>query len=442
MRVTRTLLASSAGRLNWLDADARRIMATRGLRTFAQTAVMVVVAIYLDLRGFTLVEVGVFLSLGSAGAAASALVVGLVGDAIGRRRTLVGLALLMTVTGVILATSEHFPVLVAAAFIGSFSALAGSGGGMGSLEQAILPVCVPPERRTDVFAWNSIVGVGAGALGALASGLVPAYERGAGVTGAAAFRVLFVGYAIAGLLLAVIYSRLSARVEIPEAGRRWTNPLTLPSRRRILTLSTLFAVDSFGTGLAVESLASYWFFTRFGLRPEELGLVFFASSVLTAVSLWAATRVAARIGLLNTMVFTHIPASLFLIGMVLVPDAWMAIALWLLRAFFGQMDAPTSQSYTMAVVQPTERTAMASATIVFRSTGVALGPTVAAALWTTAAASVPFICGGLVKITYDLTLWGMFRRLRPPEEEMPLERPARDGAVLVTTTSPQGRRQP
>ena len=214
----------------------------------------------------------------------------------------------MTVTGITLATSEHFVVLAAAAFVGSFSALAGSGGGMGSL-------------------------------------------------------------------IAVIYSRLSARVEIQLDGRRWMNPLVLRSRRRILTLSGLFAVDSFGTGLAVESLASYWFFTRFGLRPEELGAVFFASSVLTAVSLWAATRVAARIGLLNTMVFTHIPASLFLIGMVLVPEAWMAIALWLLRAFFGQMDAPTSQSYTMAVVEPTERTALASATIVCRSTGVAMGPT-------------------------------------------------------------------
>ena len=200
------------------------------------------------------------------------------------------------------------------------------------------------------------------------------------MTETASFRLLFVGYAVAGVLIAVIYSRLSARVEIARGERRWINPFSLPSRGRIFTLAGLFAVDSFGTGLAVESLASYWFFTRFGLRPEELGTLFFASSVLTAVSLWAATRIAARIGLVNTMVFTHIPASLFLIGMVLVPEAWMAIVLWLLRAFLGQMDSPTSQSYTMAVVEPTERTAMASATIVSRSAGVAAGPTVAAAL--------------------------------------------------------------
>jgi len=149
-------------------------MAARGLRTFAQTSVMVVVAIFLGLRGFTLVEIGVFLSLGSAGAAASALVVGLVGDAIGRRRTLIGLGLLMTLTGITLATSDHFLVLAGAAFVGSFSALAGSGGGMGSLEQAILAVSAPPERRTDVFALNSIVGTAAGAFGALVSGLVAA----------------------------------------------------------------------------------------------------------------------------------------------------------------------------------------------------------------------------------------------------------------------------
>ena len=151
-------------------------------------------------------------------------------------------------------------------------------------------------------------------------------------------------------------------------------------------------------------------------------MVFFASNVLTAISLWVAARLALRIGLLNTMVFTHIPSSLFLIAMVFAPAAWMAILFWLLRAFFGQMDVPTSQSYTMAVVGPAERTAMASAITVSRSAGVAAGPTVATALWTTASASVPFIFGALVKITYDLTLWSLFRRLRPPEEA-DLERP-------------------
>jgi MFS family permease len=166
----------------------------------------------------------------------------------------------------------------------------------------------------------------------------------------------------------------------------------------------------------VQSLASYWFFTRFGLQPGHLGALFFASNVLTAVSLWVVARLARRIGLLNTMVFTHIPSSLFLIAVPFVPDAWMAIALWLLRAFCVQMDVPTSQSYTMAVVAPDEQTAMASAATVSRSAGMAAGPSVGTALWTSIGPSVPFIVGGIVKIVYDLTLWCMFRRVKPPEE--------------------------
>jgi MFS family permease len=214
----------------------------------------------------------------------------------------------------------------------------------------------------------------------------------------------------------LLYSRLSSRFELPSGEARWTNPFTLPSRGRICALAGLFTVDSFGTGLIVQSLASYWFFTRFGLQPGHLGALFFASNVLTAVSLWVAARLARRIGLLNTMVFTHIPSSMFLMAVPFVPDAWMAITLWLLRAFCVQMDVPTSQSYTMAVVAPEEHTAMASATTVSRSAGLAAGPSVGTVLWTTLGPSAPFIVGGVVKIAYDLTLWGMFRRVTPPEE--------------------------
>lgn len=175
-------------------------------------------------------------------------------------------------------------------------------------------------------------------------------------------------------------------------------------------------MDSFGTGLIGQSLASYWFFTRFGVQPEELGLLFFASSMLTAFSLWVAARLASRIGLVNTMVFTHIPSSLLLMAIPFLPNAGLAVLCWLVRAFFVQMDAPTSQSYTMAVVGPQERSAMATATGVSRSAGIAAGPTAATALWTAASASAPFIVGGVVKIAYDLALWLLFRQVKPPEE--------------------------
>ncbi len=406
----------SPSRFGWIATDGRLIIAGRALRSFAQSSVTVVVAIYLGLRGFSLVEIGLFLTLGSAGAAVSAVVIGLVGDAFGRRRTLIVLSALMTLTGIALAMSDRFLILSAAAFLGSFSALAGSGGGMGTLEQAILAIAAPPQKRTDLFALNSVIGMSAASLGALASGLPTALQRYVGTAPLLSLRFLFLGYAFVGVLIASLYSRLSSRIEAGSGEARWTNPLRLPSRRRIFTLAGLFAVDSFGTGLVVESLASYWFFTRFGLQPAELGVVFFSSNVLTAVSLWVAARVARRIGLLNTMVFTHIPSSLFLIAMVFAPAAWLAILFWLLRAFFAQMDVPTSQSYTMAVVGPTERTVMASAVMVSRSAGVALGPTVASALWTATSASVPFVFGALVKIMYDLALWRLFRSVKPPEE--------------------------
>lgn len=386
------------------------------MRGFAQSAVTILIAIYLGLRGFSLVETGLLLTCGSVGATATAVVIGLFGDASGRRRTLLVLAGLMTVTGVAFATSETFAVLAAVAFIGSFSALAGSGGGMGTIEQAILTVSVPAARRTDAFALYSMLGMLGASLGALAAGLPTLLQREAGTSAIQSLRVMFLGYACLGFVIATIYSRLSPRIEVSDGQARWTNPLALPSRRRIFTLSGLFAVDSFGTGLIVESLASYWFFTKFGLQPAELGAVFFSSNVLAAVSLLVAARLARRIGLLNTMVFTHIPSSLFLVAMVFAPAAWVAIVFWLLRAFLSQMDVPTSQSYTMAVVDPSERTAMASATMVSRSAGVALGPTIAAALWTATSATVPFVAGAAVKIAYDLTLWRLFRTVKPPEE--------------------------
>jgi MFS family permease len=329
---------------------------------------------------------------------------------------LIVLSLLTSLTGLALATTDNVLLLGAAAFAGSFGPMAGGGGGIGPLEQAILAVSAPPRRRTDVFALYSVVGTAAASLGALASGLPALVPRSFVATAASAFRLLFLGHAGAALLIALLYGRLSARIEVARGQARWANPFRLPSRRRIFTLSALFAADSFGTGLVVESLASYWFFTRFGLQVDSLGPLFAASSVLTAVSLWVAARLARRIGLLNTMVFTHIPSSLFLIAMVVAPAAWLAVLFWLLRAFFAQMDVPTSQSYTMAVVGPAERTAMASAATVCRSAGLAAGPTAAAALWAATSATVPFVLGALVKISYDLTLWRLFRRVSPPEE--------------------------
>jgi hypothetical protein len=195
------------------------------------------------------------------------------------------------------------------------------GGGTGPLEQAILAVSVTPHRRTDLFALSSIASTIGGSLEALASGVPTLLQRALGLGALASFRPMFVAYAVLAVLTALLYSRLSCRVELPSGVARWTNPFTLPSRGRIFTLAGLFTVDSFGTGLIIQSLVSYWFFTRFGLQPGSLGALFFASSILTAISLWVAAHLARRRGLLNTIVFTHIPSSLFLIAVPFVPEA-------------------------------------------------------------------------------------------------------------------------
>src|SRR4029450_8937080 len=212
-------------------------------------------------------------------------VAGVLGDAIGRRRILATLSCLMALAGLVLVVSESFPVLLIAAFVGNLSGFVG-GGGTGPLEQAILAVSVTPQRRTDLCALSSIAGTIAGSLGALASGMATLLQRALGLGALASFRPMFVAYAVLAVLTALFYSRLSSRVELPSGEARGTNPFTLPPRGRLFALAGLFTVDSFGTGLIVQSLVSYWFFTRFGLQPGSLGALFFASSILTAVSLW------------------------------------------------------------------------------------------------------------------------------------------------------------
>ncbi len=231
-----------------------------------------------------------------------------------------------------------------------------------------------------------------------------------------AYKAMFVGFALFLLAGALLYRLLSSAVEVGGSERRWVNPLRLPSRRLIFTLNGLFSVDHFSGSLFMQTLAAYWFYTRFGMELESLALVFFFSQLLAAISLWLAAKLANHIGLINTIVFTHIPASLFLIAVAFVPTAWIAVLLWQLRSFLAQMDVPTRQSYTMSVVQPNERVAMAGINSVGRSISGTAGPSVATALWSAFSASTPLIACGVLKIAYDLSLYFMFRNVKPPQE--------------------------
>ena len=405
--------------LSWINRDAWLITAARGTRTFSQSFISVIIALYLAELGFNLVQIGAILTAGIAGVSFFAFVVGLISGKVGRRRLLVIFSLLAAASGLAMYFAETFIPLMVIAFLGSLSTGGGGGGESPAqpLEVAILPDTAPPERRTDIFAIYGIVARTGTFLGALAAGLPVLFQGPLGLPVLLSFKAMFLGFAICQLAGATLYAYISPGVEASTIHQQWQNPLKLPSRRRIFTLTGLFSVDTFTTSMVMQSLMAYWFFTKFGLTLESLAFVFSLSHLLTASSLWIAAKIANRIGLLNTMVFTHIPSSFFLLAAAFAPSATLAIVFWQCRAFLSQMDVPTKESYTMAVINPEERVAMASIHMVSRSAAGAIGPTVTTAIWNITSAWTPLVGSALLKIGYDLSLYFMFRNVRPPEEE-------------------------
>ena len=403
---------------SWISRDAGLIIAARGMRTFSQSYVAILIFFYLKELGFGIGHVGIFLSVGVAGVAFFAFIVGLISGRIGRRRLMVAFTLVSAASAVILIFIGDYWALLLLAFFGSMATGGGGGGESAAqpLEMASLPDTAPSEKRTELFAVYSIVARTGTALGALAALLPEVFQDQLGIGTLSSYRAMFLGFAAFQLLGALLYSLLSSRVEGPIAQQRWTNPLKLPSRRIIFTLTGLFSIDTLTTSMVHQTIVTAWFNTKFGLDSGDMGQVFFLSHALTAASMWIAAKLANKIGLLNTMVFTHIPSSLFFIGAIFAPTAWIAIVFWQLRAFMSQMDVPTKDSYTMAVVGPEERVAMASMHMVSRSATGAFGPTITTQVWTVFAASVPFVASAVVKIAYDLSLYALFRNVKPPEE--------------------------
>ncbi len=253
-------------------------------------------------------------------------------------------------------------------------------------------------------------------MGALAAGLPALFQNTFALGELHAYKAMFIGFAFFLSVGALLYGLLSPAIEVGYSEQRWVNPLRLPSRRLIFTLTGLFSLDHFAGSLFMQSLAAYWFYTKFGLRLESLALVFFFSDILAAISLWVAAKLGNLIGLINTMVFTHMPSSLFLIAATFAPSAGLAVFFWQIRAFFGMMDVPTRDSYIMSVVRPNERVAMAGISVVGRSVSGTVGPSAATALWQAFSASVPIIGCAVLKITYDLSLYFMFRNVKPQQE--------------------------
>jgi MFS family permease len=409
--------------LSWLSLDGKKLLLTRILRTFAYGYLATALGVYLDRLGLTPTEIGVVFTAAIAGSALMTIFWSLIADRYGRRRTVATMALLMALGGIVFALTDSFVVLILAAFTGTISATSSEVGVFQTVEQAILPQTAPNEKRTWLFSiYNTIANV-AGAFGSLFSASV-AFFASLGLAGADAYRPLFVLYAAIGLANFLIFLTLSDQVELAhvEGARRFIG--IHRSRGTVAKLAALFGLDAFAGALVVQSIVAYWFFLRWDLQISELAVIFFWVGLLSGASLLAAGWLAARIGLLNTMVFTHLPSNVLLLLVPLAPTASLAIAAFLLRMSVSQMDVPTRQSYTMAVVDPDERTATAGLTNVARTTASAVSPALAGMAFAAGALSLPFFVAAGLKIAYDGLVYLTFRGVHPPEEAEMRERRA------------------
>ena len=392
--------------------EAGLLLTTRGLRAFGDGLVSLLLPVYLVGRGFGAVEVGAIATATLAGSSLLTLLVGLHAHRFPARGVLLGAALLMALTGAAFALVDGFWPLLLVAFVGTLNPSAGDVSLFLPLEQAWLAHTAADRDRTALFARYSLVGSLAGALGALAAGL-PQLLGGVLPGGlGTALEAAFLLYATLGLASFLLYRRLPPEAPDPAAPPR---PLG-KSRRTVLRLAALFSVDAFAGGLVVQSLLALWLLERFGLSLATTGAIFFWSGLLSAASYLAAVPLARRVGLVNTMVFTHLPANVCLVLVPFAPNLAMAIILLLVRSALSQMDVPTRTSYVMAVVEPAERAAAASVTAVPRGLAAAASPLLAGWLLASSGFGWPLVAGGGLKIAYDLALLAMFRKVRPPEE--------------------------
>jgi MFS family permease len=393
----------------------------RTLRMFGYGFLAVVLVLYLAAAGLDPLAIGIVLTLTLIGDVVISLWLTTNADRLGRRRVLVAGALLMLLAGLVFGATSWVPLLILAGAIGVISPTGNEVGPFLAVEQASLTQTVPDNRRTATFAWYNLVGYVATASGALAAGLLSQALLDGGVTAVDAYRAIVIGYAVIGAAMAIGFWWLGAAIEAPPRaaaaeGIRRRFGLER-SKSIVLRLSILFSLDAFGGGFIPQSLIAYWFHLEFQVEPAGLGAIFFAANLLAAVSSLSAVRIAARIGLINTMVFTHLPSNVLLFLIPLMPTLPLAVAVLLLRYVLSQMDVPTRQSYVMAVVDPDERSAAAGITGIARTTGAAISPSIATVLIASQGyAALPFYLAGGLKIAYDLLMYRDFRNIRPPEE--------------------------
>jgi MFS family permease len=390
--------------------DRRIIFSTKALRSFGDGMMSIALAQYAVAIGLSGFEAGAVASSALVGTSIMTWLVGRYVERLGRRRVLIGAALLTTLTGVAYALSSNLAILVAVAFFGTVNPTSGDVSSFLPVEQAILAQQTDVRRRVVTFAWFSVIGSLAGAAGALASGSTALLDHLPSLGSSGAVRLLFAFYSALGLATLLVTFRLGPAIELVQTDR----PSGLgPSRRRVFTLSGLFATDAFAGGLVTQSLVALFLLRKFDLDPAVTGAVFFGTNLFSAVSFLVSARLSMRFGLVNTMVFTHLPANLLLIGVAFAPGAGLAVAFLMARAMLSQMDVPPRQALIVSVVEPEERAAAAATIGLSRSIASAGGPSLGGSMIGSSFAGLPFLVCGALKSGYDLGLWVLFRKVKP-----------------------------
>jgi MFS family permease len=394
--------------------DARILLGTRAVRAFGDGYISLLLPYYLTLLGFDALRVGIIVTATLLGSGAMTLMIGFIAHRYRARSLLMaGSALLAAVALLLITASDFWPLLIIAAF-GMLNPSSGDVTVFAPLEQSMLARSVTAQSRTALFARYSLVGSLVGALGAQAAGIPELLAAWFGLETKAAVQAMFLAYAALAITNLLLYRTLSPRIEAPASTQR--APLH-QSKGTVYRLAALFSIDAFGGGFAVQSLIALWLFERFDLSIAVASTIFFWTNMLAAISFLISVKIAARVGLVNTMVFTHLPANLFLILVPLMPTLPLAIAFLCLRSALSQMDVPVRASYVMAVVAPEERAAAASVTAVPRSFAAAISPAFAGYMLSLSPFGWPLVICGALKIVYDLLLLGMFSAVKPPEEK-------------------------
>lgn len=404
--------------VSWLSRDGKLILAAKGIRAFGFGFVSVVLFIYLNAIGFNVLLDGVIFSIILMGGALFTVIGSLYADRLGRRRYLVILAMLMTVSGLIYAATTNLILLIIASLIGALSASGGDVGSFQSIEQAVLPQTCSREKRNSAFAVYNVTGRLGAAAGALYSGLPTLLDLHIGAGPLGTFRPLFLSYAAMALVTSLIYVTLSKEIEAPQHGHAQKNTTRISQETRpiITKLALLIGVDSFAGGFVLQSIVSYWFYAKFHIALTELSLIFFLTGVLSATAFIVSGKLADRIGAINTMVFTHLPSSIFLMLIPIAPTFALSLGFYLIRQPLSLMDVPARQSYVVSVVQPSERTVAAGVTNIASNSATAISPSVTGFVMQFISLSMPFYICGILKIAYDITLYRSFRKVKENEK--------------------------